>query len=59
MRAPGEVLLARAHAARGDLEASAEAIARLRVVARDAASGALGADLRACEGTLAAASGDQ
>jgi ATP/maltotriose-dependent transcriptional regulator MalT len=56
-RAGGEVLLARAHAARGEREPAATAVARLREIAEAAGTLALGAELRACEGALAFAEG--
>jgi DNA-binding NarL/FixJ family response regulator len=56
-RATGEILLARAHAARGEAPEAAEAVARLRLLAEEAATPALTAELRACEGALAHAQG--
>jgi ATP/maltotriose-dependent transcriptional regulator MalT len=56
-RAAGEILLARAQAARGELAAAAAAVAALREVASAAGTLALNAELRACEGALASAEG--
>jgi DNA-binding NarL/FixJ family response regulator len=57
-RATGEILLARAHAARGETAEAAEAVARLRSLAEEAATRAMTAELRACEGSLASAEGN-
>jgi DNA-binding CsgD family transcriptional regulator len=57
LRAAGEILLARALAAGGDVAGAREAIARLRPIAEAAATHAMRAELRACEGALAAAAG--
>ena len=56
-RATGEILLARAHAARAEAPEAAEAVARLRLLAEEAGTAALTAELRGCEGALAQAQG--
>jgi DNA-binding CsgD family transcriptional regulator len=57
-RAAGEVVLAHAHAARGELDAAREAVERLRPVAEAAGTEAMLGELRACEGAVALAAGD-
>jgi LuxR family maltose regulon positive regulatory protein len=59
LRAAGEIVLARAQAARGETAAAREAIARLRPIAEAAATSAMLAELRAGEAAVAAAEGDR
>jgi LuxR family maltose regulon positive regulatory protein len=59
LRASGEMLLARAQGARGDLAAARAAVARLRPIAESAATHAMLAELRAGEGAVAAAECDR
>jgi LuxR family maltose regulon positive regulatory protein len=58
VRAAGDVILCRAHAAIGDRNAAAEAAARVRALAAATGTDGMSADLRACEGAVAAASRD-
>ena len=58
VRAAGEVILCRAHAALGEHDAAAQALARVRAIAEATGTDAMRADVRACEGAVAVASGD-